>query len=107
MQPNFSAESEIYKDRLTDKYRRWNNPFRMLIDKAGFVPGNDLILGSDGMPTGIEGALHNSLFPTETGQQLSINEFVAAYCTNNLNKGFIDVNVDFDNKTTNFNVIIK
>ena len=48
MQPNFSMESECYRDRLPQRYLEWNNPFRMLIDQAGFVPGEDLVFGSDG-----------------------------------------------------------
>jgi len=94
MQPNFNMDSVIYSDRLTTSFCESNNPFRMLIDRAGFVPGKDLIFGSDGMPTGIEGTLQESLFPPVLGQKISLEEFVAAYCTNNFDLGYIDVYVD-------------
>ncbi|MBS3790325.1 MAG: amidohydrolase family protein, partial [Candidatus Thermoplasmatota archaeon] len=63
MQPNFSIDSVNYSDRLSKKYLESNNPFRMLIDKVGFVPGKDLLFGSDGLPYGVKEALENSLFP--------------------------------------------
>lgn len=94
MQPNFNMDSVVYADRLTQKYCEVNNPFRMLIDKAGFVPGKDLIFGSDGMPTGIEGCLQDSLFPPVPGQKISLDEFVAAYCSDSYEKGFINVHID-------------
>lgn len=94
MQPNFNMDSVIYSDRLTSAYCESNNPFRMLIDEAGFIPGKDLIFGSDGMPTGIEGTLQNSLFPPIPGQKITLDEFIAAYCTNNLDKGYINVHID-------------
>ncbi|MDD4150768.1 MAG: amidohydrolase family protein, partial [Bacteroidales bacterium] len=61
MQPNFNMDSVIYSDRLDKEYCKANNPFRMLIDDASFMPGKDLILGSDGMPTGIEGCIQQSI----------------------------------------------
>lgn len=80
MQPNFSYDSVMYTDRLPYGFPALNNPFRMLIDDAGFVPGTDLILGSDGMPHGIQPALQNALFPPFPGQALTLPEFKAAYC---------------------------
>jgi len=79
MQPNFNSDSVDYADRLPEQLLAANNPFRMLIDKAGFVPGRDLIFGSDGMPHGAEYALAWSLFPAFDGQRLSVDEFVAGY----------------------------
>ena len=52
MQPNFNSDSQDYADRLAPRWLERNNPFRMLIDQAGFEPGQDLIFGSDGMPHG-------------------------------------------------------
>jgi len=63
MQPNFSLDSKHYSDRLSEKYLKKNNPFRMLIDEVGFVPGKDLLFGSDGLPYGVKEALETSLFP--------------------------------------------
>ena len=82
MQPNFNQDSADYTDRLDKGYCNVNNPFRMLIDHVGFVPGEDLIFGSDGMPHGIENAISMSLFPPVPSQRLSIEEFVAGYCMN-------------------------
>ena len=81
MQPNFSVDSIEYLDRLPEKYLLGNNPFRMLIDEVGFVPGEDLIFGSDGMPHGIAEAIRQSLTPPFPKQQgLAVEEFVAGYC---------------------------
>jgi hypothetical protein len=79
MQPNFNSDSSDYADRLMPRHREGNNPFRMLIDEAGFVPGVDLVFGSDGMPHGPECALEQSLFPVYEGQRLSPDELVAGY----------------------------
>ncbi len=79
MQPNFSSDSSDYADRLPEPYLRRNNPFRMLIDEAGFKPGEDLIFGSDGMPDGIAYAATASLFPVYPAQHLSLDELVAGY----------------------------
>lgn len=79
MQPNFNSDSVDYADRLPQALLAANNPFRMLIDKAGFVPGKDLVFGSDGMPHGAEYALAWSLFPSCDGQRLSVDEFIAGY----------------------------
>lgn len=80
MQPNFSTDSINYSDRLPQEYLESNNPFRMLIDEAGFVPGEDLIFGSDGMPHGVDAALEASLTPPVPGQKLTLKEFTAGYC---------------------------
>ncbi|HUW70726.1 MAG TPA: amidohydrolase family protein [bacterium] len=79
MQPNFSSDTIDYADRLPASYLDRNNPFRMLIDDVGFVPGVDLIFGSDGMPDGIAYAATVSLFPACPVQRLSIDELVAGY----------------------------
>ena len=80
MQPNFTEDSLIYADRLPDGFAERNNPFRMLIDKAGFVPGKDMVFGSDGMPHGVKFALKQSLCPVFEGQRLTLSEFIAGYC---------------------------
>jgi hypothetical protein len=79
MQPNFNSDSVDFIDRLVPRHRAENDPFRMLIDQAGFVPGVDLVFGSDGMPHGPEYALQWSLFPAYESQRLSPEEFVAGY----------------------------
>jgi len=79
MQPNFSADSRDYSDRLTPEARAANNPFRMLIDRAGFVPGADLVFGSDGMPHGVHVALRWGLFPDHEGQRLTVPELEAGF----------------------------
>ena len=79
--PNFSEDSVIYRDRLSERFLRANNPFRMLIDKVGFKPGADLLFGSDGMPHGIRFALSQALFPPYPGQKLTLSELVSGYCT--------------------------
>ena len=80
MQPNFSMDSTMYTDRLPLNYPGLNNPFRMLIDHAGFVPGTDLLFGSDGMPHGMAPALQCALYPPFEGQALTLEEFKAGYC---------------------------
>lgn len=79
MQPNFSLDSTIYAQTLPAGYAERNNPFRMLIDEVGFVPGLDLFFSSDGMPHGVEPALESSLFPPHPGQRLTLEEFVQGY----------------------------
>jgi hypothetical protein len=79
MQPNFSSDSLAYADRLEALDLEGNNPFRMLLDVAGFRCGEDLILGSDGMPHGVEAALQWSLFPPFPGQRLTVEEVVAGF----------------------------
>lgn len=94
MQPNFSDDSLSYSDRLPEAYLRANNPFRMLIDEAGFVPGEDLLFGSDGMPHGAQAALQAALFPPFPGQRLTLEEFAAGYCLPDLAAGRLEVEVD-------------
>jgi predicted amidohydrolase YtcJ len=79
MQPNFSTDSVDYEDRLGPASRAANNPFRMLIDVVGFVPGQDLLFGSDGMPHGLAPAVEASLFPPFPGQRLSLDELLAGH----------------------------
>lgn len=94
MQPNFNSDSEDYADRLGSHWLEINNPFRMLIDEAGFRPGEDLIFGSDGMPHGIEYALQWSLFPAYPGQGLTVDELVAGYGVSGAGKGESVLEVD-------------
>ncbi len=94
MQPNFSLDSVHYADRLSEKYLKMNNPFRMLIDDVGFKTGEDLIFGSDGMPHGVETALKTSLFPPSDGQKLSVREFREGYCLQDEKKGAIELKID-------------
>jgi predicted amidohydrolase YtcJ len=94
MQPNFSVETKIYADRLDKDYCSMLNPFRMLIDNIGFIPGKDLLFGSDGMPHGAETALNTSLFPPLENQKLTIDEFVAGYCLDNYQHGHINVDIN-------------
>lgn len=107
MQPNFSFESNFYRDRLPDPYPAMNNPFRMLIDEAGFVPGEDLIFGSDGMPHGAPYALQSALFPPFPGQRLSLPEFVAGYCMPDFTHGFIDLTIDREKQSVTTKVTLK
>lgn len=101
MQPNFSEDSVAYADRLPAGYPPQNNPFRMLIDRVGFVPGVDLYLGSDGMPHGAQEALRQSLFPEggHKGQVLTLDEFVAGYCLPDESAGALDVVIDEAGRT--------
>lgn len=94
MQPNFSSDSTQYADRLPESFLINNNPFRMLIDEAGFIPGKDLIFGSDGMPHGVKYALEQSLFPPYKQQRLNMEEFIAGYCMPDKENGFIEVEID-------------
>lgn len=94
MQPNFSTDSIIYHDRLPSSYLERNNPFRMLIDKADFVPGKDLIFGSDGMPHGIMTALQTSLFPPFLQQRLTLDEFIAGYCMPDKTYGQVEIEIN-------------
>ena len=91
MQPNFNSDSVDYRDRLSAGYCAANNPFRMLIDQAGFECGRDLIFGSDGMPHGVEFALRQALFPSHANQRLSLDEFRAGYCLADESQGHIDI----------------
>ena len=97
MQPNFSEDSLSYTDRLTPAQCRANNPFRMLIDEAGFVPGKDLIFGSDGMPSGMTAALQNALFPPFDEQKLTIPELLAGYSADPA-RGTMEFIIDTDKR---------
>jgi predicted amidohydrolase YtcJ len=94
VQPNFSDDSKHYADRLPAGYPERNNPVRMLIDRAGFVPGADLLFGSDGMPHGVAEGLRQALFPPFPGQALTIDEFRAGYCLADDGAGHIDIAID-------------
>lgn len=97
LQPNFNEDSVIYSDRIPEKYVKQNNPFRMLIDKAGFVPGKDLVLGSDGMPHGVEFALEQSFWPPFSIQNLELSEFIDGYCVRERER-FLSLEIDEYNK---------
>jgi len=100
MQPNFSIDSIYYRDRLTKDYTIKNNPFRMLIDQAGFVPGVDLLFGSDGMPHGATGALQAAFFPPFPDlQALTLDEVVAGYCMTDMENGHIEFDVNMENQS--------
>jgi predicted amidohydrolase YtcJ len=94
MQPNFSVDSTVYRDRLPAHYLELNNPFRMLIDKAGFIPGKDLLFGTDGMPHGMAAALQASLFPPFPQQRLTLDEFIAGHCMPDKSFGEIEIEID-------------
>ena len=93
MQPNFSSDSIHYRDRLSESFCQQNNPFRMLIDEADFVPGEDLIFGSDGMPHGIESAARQCFLPQQESQRVTPDEFAAAYGCGDLSRGSIDLGI--------------
>ena len=69
----------------------------MLIDEAGFVPGENLIFGSDGMPHGVETALQSALFPPEEGQKLTLEEFIQGYTLPD-EKVKLTIEIDYGNK---------
>lgn len=98
MQPNFSDDTLHFASALPVDYRRRNNPFRMLIDEADFVPGEDLFFGSDGMPHGVVEALRQSIFPPLASQVLTLDEFVAGYCVDDTDRGKIQVEIDRENR---------
>lgn len=77
MQPNFSSDIR-YRDRLGDRVKLLN-PFRMLVDQAGFEPGKDLILGSDGIPTGLIEGLKWAINPPFESQRLTMEEAKRGY----------------------------
>ena len=104
MQPNFSSDSSNYADRLDQAYCLGNNPFRMLIDNIGYTPGENLFLGSDGMPHGIESAAQHSFFPGISSQQISISEFIAAYCLDDFSQGSIHLKIDESRKTVKYDI---
>ncbi len=94
MQPNFTSDSVDYVDRLPEAYLARNNPFRMLIDEAGFVPGKDLVFGSDGMPDGVAYAATQALFPPYPAQRLSLDELVAGYGAAEGCSGSVVIDID-------------
>lgn len=96
MQPNFSDDSVCYHDRLPTDYAQRNNPFRMLVDSVGYVPGMDLVFGSDGMPHGVHEGLRHALYPDPRfpGQRLTLEEFCAGYCLPDEQYGGIEVTTD-------------
>jgi predicted amidohydrolase YtcJ len=100
MQPNFSDDSVYYADRLPTGFPERNNPFRMLIDEVGYVVGEDLFFGSDGMPHGIHEGLRQALFPDPRYQQqrLTLAEFIAGYCMPDEEHGHIEVDIDAVNR---------
>ena len=104
MQPNFNSDSRDYSDRMDEGYCAMNNPFRMLIDEAGFRAGEDLILGSDGMPHGVNAAISQSFFPAMPSQRLTEDEFVAGYCLADESQGVIEIELD-DKKVVSTNVL--
>jgi len=106
MQPNFSEDSLQYQDRLPKGYAEINNPFRMLIDQAGFIPGQDLFFGSDGPPHGVEYSLKVSLFPPLVGQTLQLEEIIAGYCMTGFEHGFNKVTIDYEEKTVNAQTVL-
>ena len=103
MQPNFSPDSVFYSDRLPDHYVKGNNPFRMLIDRAGFICGRDLVFGSDGMPAGACEAIRSSLFPPFESQRLSLEEFKAGYCVKDGSRVF-KAEIDEENRSVSVSV---
>ncbi|EAR10304.1 amidohydrolase family protein [Reinekea blandensis] len=103
-QPNFSSDSGVYTDRLPPELCRANNPFRMLIDEIGYVPGEDLLFGSDGMPHGAEYALQQSLFPLYDEQRLTMDEFIQGYCMPDMTHGSLNVTVNTQEKTVKVEV---
>jgi predicted amidohydrolase YtcJ len=94
MQPNFNSDSVDYADRLEPADLAGNNPFRMLLDQAGFRCGEDLILGSDGMPHGVEYALQWTQFPPYPGQRLTVDELIAGYGLAPEGQGLLTLAVD-------------
>ncbi|MBS3817581.1 MAG: amidohydrolase family protein [Candidatus Thermoplasmatota archaeon] len=98
MQPNFSHDSVHYSDRLSGKYAKKNNPFRILIDEVKFVPGDDLIFSSDGMPYGVVPSLEASLFPPYQSQRLTLDEFIAGFCLEDKEEGSIQIEIDEEEK---------
>jgi predicted amidohydrolase YtcJ len=105
MQPNFNNDSIQYEDRLSAKYCTYNNPFRMLIDEVGYVPGEDLIFGSDGMPHGAQYALEQSLFPRYADQALMLEEFIAGYCMPDQKNGYIKIEIDEKEKNIKTEIV--
>ncbi len=93
MQPNFNSDSAVYLDRLDPATAAANNPFRMIIDDAGFTPGRDLLFGSDGMPHGMAAALKDALYPPHPSQRLSLDELLAGYSADR-RRGTVSFEID-------------
>lgn len=106
MQPNFSEDSVQYRGRLPKGYAQMNNPFRMLIDHAGFVPGLDLFFGSDGPPHGAAHSIKSGLFPPLASQTLSLEELVAGYCMNDFEHGYVDITIDDEKKNVEADTVL-
>ncbi|MFP4143388.1 MAG: amidohydrolase family protein [Thermoplasmata archaeon] len=104
MQPNFSIDSKNYSDRLPENYLKKNNPFRMLIDEVGFVPGEDLIFGSDGLPYGVSEAVKNALYPSYEDQRLTLDELRRGYCIDSEAPGKIELNIDDKKEEVTFDL---
>ena len=96
MQPNFSYETNKFKKLLSSNYLEGNNPFRMLIDTVGFVPGKDLIFGSDGMRHGVVDLINNAFLPVLESQRLYLDEIRLGYCLEDYSHGKIEI--DFKGK---------
>jgi predicted amidohydrolase YtcJ len=109
MQPNFSDDSVCYQDRLPPDNAARNNPFRLLIDTVGYVPGVDLFFGSDGMPHGVHEGLRQALFPDPRfpGQRLTPDEFRAGYCLPDEQQGTIEVTTDETARTVTCRVHVQ
>ena len=106
MQPNFATDTIDYADRLPPGMAARINPLRMLIDEAGFVPGDDLIFGSDGMPHGAVAAVGSALFPPLFSQRLSLEELVAGYRGPLSDAGHIELAIDHDTKRVDIHEIV-
>lgn len=105
MQPNFSDDSVYYADRLPEGYPERNNPFRMLIDEAGYMPGADLLFGSDGMPHGIHEGLRQSLFPPYPGQTLTAGELAAGYGSPDA-PGYVEARIDSASRRVSCRIVL-
>jgi len=79
----------------------------MLIDEVGYVPGEDLIFGSDGMPHGVQSALEQSLFPPFADQALTLEEFIAGYCMPDQKNGYIKIEIDEAKKHIKIEIVSK
>lgn len=98
MQPNFSVDSLTYANKLSQAWLQRNNPLRMLIDQVGFMPGQDLLWGSDGMPSGLAPALQSALFPVWPEQALTVEEILAGYSADSA-MGYREYIIDWDNRS--------
>jgi len=105
MQPNFSDDSVHYAGRLPEGYAERNNPFRMLIDEVGYVPGVDLLFGSDGMPHGVHEGLRQSLFPPHAGQTLTLEELAAGYGSPT-GPGHIEARIDSGRRQVSCRIVL-